>query len=258
MVFSLHPATISDAAVLAQISDASFSTDSHTRLKALYKGPDDFRNGMNEAISSWTTNPKCSVVKAVDDESGEILGWICWAKRGFEDDKTQEPSQESQAEEVAAAEAETAESKAQDHESGQHSEEVAALEERPLVDQLGDLTNASMEEWQARLMPPGTKCMFIVAISVLPAHQGRGVGSALIRWGTAQADQESVFCWVHSSHGGWKAFAKQGFVEVGKLVVDLDDFADDGHREDADGWGEYIFRYMKRPARNYLPKDSQA
>jgi predicted N-acetyltransferase YhbS len=37
---------------------------------------------------------------------------------------------------------------------------------------------------------------------VLPAYQGMGVGSALIRWGTRIANEEGVYCRVHSSDKG--------------------------------------------------------
>lgn len=87
------------------------------------------------------------------------------------------------------------------------------------------------------------KCMYIVATSVAPAHQGQGVGSALIRWGTAQADQDRVDCWVHSSDSGWKAFEKNGFKEKRRLDLELDEYANEPREG---GWGKYTFRYGQR------------
>ena len=50
--------------------------------------------------------------------------------------------------------------------------------------------------------------MGLVAIAVDPIYQVRGVGSALIRYGTGIADQEGVYCWVHASEAGWSVFEK--------------------------------------------------
>jgi GNAT superfamily N-acetyltransferase len=116
--------------------------------------------------------------------------------------------------------------------------------QRPRPKELGEITNASMQEWQTRLMPPGSCCMVLVAISVLREYQGQGIGSALIKWRTEITDSEGVYCWVSSSDKGWRAFQKMGFREVGRLSVDLDGFADEGLRNELreDGkWGTTIF-----------------
>jgi hypothetical protein len=74
-----------------------------------------------------------------------------------------------------------------------------------------------MREWEAKFTPPGSKRIVLAAIPVLPAYQGKGIG--LIRWGTSIADAEGV------SDKGWTAFQKGGVGEVGRLDVELDDFA---------------------------------
>jgi hypothetical protein len=53
----------------------------------------------------------------------------------------------------------------------------------------------------------------------------------LIKWGRVIVDSEGVYCWVSSSDKGWGTFQKMGFREVGRLSVDLDDFADEGVKE---------------------------
>lgn len=114
-------------------------------------------------------------------------------------------------------------------------------------------------------MPTGTSCFYIMSIVVGPKHQGKGVGSALVRYGTGRAHDASkeldtdVFCWVHSSEAGARLFEKEGSKRVGRLEVDLDEFA--GGREVPQntavpvskgndgtvkmGWGTYVFRYLK-------------
>lgn len=121
-------------------------------------------------------------------------------------------------------------------------------EEKRKIEELGAITGGSLREWEAKLTPEGSKCAILCAIPVLPAYQGKGVGSALIRWGTRIADAEGVYCWVSSSDGGWTAFQKSGFAEVGRLEVELDNFAGSAKNEEGDDgkWGNYVFRYMRR------------
>ena len=99
-----------------------------------------------------------------------------------------------------------------------------------------------MREWEAKFTPPGSKRIVLAAIPVLPAYQGKGIG--LIRWGTSIADAEGV------SDKGWTAFQKGGVGEVGRLDVELDDFAGEVRNEEGgDGrWRKFVFRFMRREA----------
>ena len=54
-----------------------------------------------------------------------------------------------------------------------------------------------------------------------------------------KADRDGVFCWVHTSEAGQRMFSKQGFVVVGSLSVDLDEYATVKYDGAEDGrWGE--------------------
>lgn len=62
-----------------------------------------------------------------------------------------------------------------------------------------------------------------------------------------------MYCWVSSSDGGFRAFEKNGFKEVGLLALDLDEFVGEGVRGGSldavdEKWGEYVWRYMRREA----------
>lgn len=116
-----------------------------------------------------------------------------------------------------------------------------------------------MSDWQNALNTRGQRRMYILGISVHPAHQGRGVGRALIRYGTERADAAGVVAWVQSSEAAVKAFEKEGFVERKEATVtaDLDEYATrpprpTGSGDDGDGggkWGSYTWRYMVREPR---------
>jgi GNAT superfamily N-acetyltransferase len=193
LTFTLTPAKPLDIPILSQISQEAFSTDTHTRLKELIKGTNHAVE-MTSVLSSWLSRPKgkCTVMKAVTSK-GETIGWACWGFSGFEygglnvpQDKEQQPKEVKEV--------------SKEEEEGE--EQVKKSKEMLRIGELGAITSGAMREWSAKLTPPGSKCMILVAIPVLPAYQGKGVGSALIRWGTSIADEEGVYCWVSSSDGG--------------------------------------------------------
>lgn len=120
------------------------------------------------------------------------------------------------------------------------------VEDDDPIKRLESMTSADLKHWMDKLMPEGTKCMFVVSLCVAPKWQSQGVGSALLRWGTERADAAGVFIWVHSSAGAWPMYAKHGFETVGTLDVDLDEYAPAPAPDQEGKWGHYEFRYMKR------------
>ena len=236
--YALLPAQLSDIPILAKIAGEAFQNDRHTALKALPEyGGYNHETAMNEALTSWIGLPpkRGRLLKATDNETGEILGWVCWGLRGYD---------ESPATVKAGGERASKEDQA--------SKSEQAEEPKQGIARMKELTSDDMQRWMSVLMPENTKCLFIISIVVSPKHQGKGVGAALIRNGTEQADQGGVYCWVHSSEDGVSLFTKEGFKEVGHLDIDLDEFAREENmnvlktgKEPDRKWGVYRFRYMK-------------
>ncbi|KAF7965078.1 hypothetical protein HWV62_45767 [Athelia sp. TMB] len=248
--FSLESATVADIPVLAKIFTEAFANDRDTELKYLHEAPEAPYDMMSGALQHWMSRPsKYPVLKAV--RSGEILGWMCWGYSGYDAEANIKAAEENQTEESeprvrknirASAYYETSEK--DDTPAIEQDEATTAADDTPeKIKCLKAIEDKENDYWDEIL---SHKCMFIVATAVSPSHQGQGVGSALIRWGTAQADLDEVSCWVHSSDSGWKAFEKNGFKEHRRLELELDEYADKP-REGGDGkWGKYIFRYMQR------------
>lgn len=184
--YTIKPALPADVKVLANISELASRTDVQTIFKKLATTTPESFNDMWEApISSWMPNPRVRILKAVDDATGEIIGWVAWATRGYDAPPATAP--------VA--------------------EEEAPPEPMPtdVVERLNRYTGDDFAAWMGEKMPPGTKCRFICSICVLPEHQGKGIGKTFLNWGTDQADADGVFCWVHASEAGYPVFLRKGY-----------------------------------------------
>ena len=178
----------------------------------------------------------------------EVAGWACWGFRGFQEQEACPPSIPEPEPEPEPEHRPSDKDKERVEKTKQEVPEPHHL--LPEIQQLARLTDRAMSHYSALLAPfPTTKYLILVAIAVLPSYQGLGIGSSLIAYGTSVADERGVFTWVSSSDAGYKAFEKQGFKEIGRLELDLDDFAEDGVRNEMtkDGkWGRYVWRWMKR------------
>jgi ribosomal protein S18 acetylase RimI-like enzyme len=252
--FTIEPVVQSDIAALAKISGNTFEDDRHTQMKMLGKHPYDHEGGMKQALESWLASERCIVFKAADKETGEPMGWNCWGFRGFEREEVESVGLRKQSgkEEVAEVAEEhegrgTQETTKQEIPKEEPETELEEEADDPIA-RLEAHTDASMKQWMELLMPDGTKCMFICTLTVSPKFQGRGVGSALLKYGTDIADRFGVFAWVHSSdlEAAWKLYEKFGFKTQGTLDVNLDEYAPAPPPEGENAWGRYVFRYMKR------------
>jgi len=253
--------TPADVKAINDVSGQAFISDVHSQLKAQKQDKDVATwmvEGCDPNLKDYIENRTlCDVFVARDrDAENKVVGSIVWVKRGYyvldaEGNRTAQevPPPPTYEDAKSAYENAKKEWKAEDATQTTRPEDgqprtVAGLEAS---------TNASMQEWIKRFMPPGTRCRFIMGISVHPSYAGKGVGSALMRAGTELADKERAWCWVHSSMKGAPSFEKNGFEEVGRIELDLDEFAQGDPdraklvRKDGDGkWGRYAWRYMTR------------
>ncbi|ORY66108.1 acyl-CoA N-acyltransferase [Pseudomassariella vexata] len=248
-ICNLSRASLKDVPKLAEIAAAAFNNDAHTQMKATSPKPGSFVRDMAQGLRMWINTPsRCVVLKATNDSHGTIVGFISWGYKGVELDV---PLLQS---EVGSDEGgnEKGNSDPAEPNLEQTSTTTDQPQETPIqgadrIAELERLTSSHLADFQKRIMPAGTRCMYIGGITIDPVYQGKGVGSQLIRWGIEQADRNGVFCWVHSSEAGWRMFEKLGFKEVDRLTVDLDAWAVRTPRaEGCDGWGQYTFRYMVR------------
>ncbi|KAJ3486427.1 hypothetical protein NLG97_g6616 [Lecanicillium saksenae] len=217
--------TPEDVHEMAVIGHDAFLDDTHTNLKK-YLVPEQPESVDGSGIREWLDMPeRCHVIKAVHNKTLEIMGYICWAHRGY---IPRPPQPETT--------------------KGRFSDLEEPNEQRTKIQQMEDMEDEHFTTFMADIMPEGTKCWFVAGLTVAPKFHRMGVARALLRWGTQRAEADGVFAWVHSSELAWKAYEACGFEIVRVLKIDLDKYAEGkavGEGPGARGkWGAYTIRYM--------------
>ncbi|KAH7156575.1 hypothetical protein EDB81DRAFT_787427 [Dactylonectria macrodidyma] len=238
--FTVSRASIHDVPRIGEISTRAFDKDTHSQMKIMGQKPGAFAKGMVMGTRPWIETKRGVLLKATDDSDGTIVGSIAWGFRGIELDASQGDDRDGAKEESGNTE--------EDVSDGEEAEPISG-EDR--IKELEAMTSKHLSDFSDRIMPEGTKCMYIGGVSVDAKYEGLGIGSQLIRWGTEQADRHGVFCWVHSSEAGRHLFEKNGFKEADRLTINMDEWAvgpppKNGVFRDREKWGEYTFRYMVR------------
>jgi GNAT superfamily N-acetyltransferase len=210
---------------MAIIGHDAFEDDSHTNLKKLLSPPQQDEPDTS-GIRRWLeARERCHVIKAVHQGTNEIMGFICWAHRGY---VPRPPQPEATA--------------------GRFSSSSQTEDSRTKVQMMEDMEDGHFVDFMTEIMPEGTKCWYVGGLTVAPQFQRMGVAKALLGWGTSRAERDGVFAWVHSSEGAWKAYAACGFEVVRVLRTDLDAYAEGvavGKGPGQGGaWGVYTVRYM--------------
>lgn len=241
---TIQPLTLSDGPQIGLIGKAAFSNDRQTMLKSAISDYDHEKDAQEPLPYFLSVPQRMTCIKAVDEASGQMLGYAIWGFRGYTEEEIPTPHGRG-AKAVPEPEQEQEKEKATEE---QNTKEESS--EQDALSRLTTLTDADMRSWMAKLMPPGSKCIFVVTLSVDPAYSSSGVGTALMSWAMDRADEDSVFFWVHASEDSWRFYQKFGFETLGDLKVELDEFADGIQAPFGDGrWGSYTFRYMKREAK---------
>jgi hypothetical protein len=215
---------------------------------------DAFRTAARSSPLTWNSThcrrcPICSQAHAVwyskvaNADTGNIMGYCNWEFHGFAPEempvvKGRTPRQATTPPAVKADNL---------PQQGDSPHLTRSSVSRPL--------STDFQAWIDEVMPaihppakPIIRCLFVIGLIVASEYQGRGVGSALVRWGTDLCDKHGVFAWVHSSEPAWPMYAKSGFEVVRTLDVNLDEYAPAPPPiEEGPGavWGHYVFRYMK-------------
>ena len=215
---SFVPASEDDIPSLIRIHMASFANDNPVRL--MFKDNEVYRTMLLDMLKTQLSDSKSAVIKAISKDTGEVLGWQ--ACRFL--DKGDVLGSKG----AIAGPTEVEHQKEDQREDG-----------RTLRSVLRHDSVRVQKSWMAN-----RQYIHFNTLVVDPTAQGHSIGTALVRWVTDKADEQSTYCWLQSSQAAHSIYLKAGFKDVGSFKVNLSEFAPGG--KEGWGWGMYEFRYMLR------------
>ncbi|MCJ1240605.1 hypothetical protein MMC14_008609 [Varicellaria rhodocarpa] len=234
----ISPMTPLEIPVCLDIHEAAFASDQCSNLLNAGRLRATYAKRMRPAIDGWFHNGR-HLIKATDKETGSIVGWATWSFHWYEDEKKGNGDEAEVPEEGEGGDSITEATVTPD-------KLTKIIPQQLLVQRIDANQTKAKANWMSSLSDK--KHMSLDALAVLPTYQSRGVGSALVRWGTEQADVRGVSCWIDVSPAGAGVYARAGFREIGGDDYDLSEFAPGG-KKGKRGWGIYRFMYMIREAR---------
>lgn len=244
---TIIPATEDDIPALIKIHTAAFRSDLFSILMLLNRDEDAHQNLMRKSIDHWFADPHTQIIKAVDHDTGQILGWACWALKGAESDEVEKGEGKDEGAGKQKASSQPGEANATEETPPPPPPKPETQKDPARI--LGGLMAKEMIKWESVHLKPLKKYWVLEALSTDPSVQGRGVGSKLVQWGieTADAVNPGLACYAHASPAGHGLYARAGFEEDDRSEFDLSEWAPGG-KGGGRGWGVYVFRYMLRPA----------
>ncbi|KAK6535730.1 hypothetical protein TWF694_002179 [Orbilia ellipsospora] len=228
MGFSLQQVEDGDVAELVRVHSRAFKTDQFSNFMLSGKPPGTHESLMERSIRAWLSDPTVWMVKAVNDDDGAVVGWVCWLTKTM-DKATTQARPETKGKSPPNVETQpdnTTESRPPP------SQEVTPDAPTRVVSR--QMRQDTMR-WEEDSMTENTY-LVLQGLATSPEYQCQGIGSQLVKWGVDRADTSELACWCHASPAGNQLYLKAGFQELGSSEYDLGDF------------GKYTFRYMVRRA----------
>ncbi|RHZ59241.1 uncharacterized protein CDV56_101179 [Aspergillus thermomutatus] len=190
---SLRPALPTDALTLARLHNEAFANND---LMEIMYGPltqDDppFAADLEQIIRD---SPNAQILKAVDDESGRIVGWSWWSI--YRD-----------AEAHAKAEQEAV--------KWETTPPTTSICPQAYLDYHG-LKSKMRAKWIG-----GRPVAILQVLVVHPKYQGRGLGRKLLKVGVEEAQRLRLPAWLEASPAGYTLYKTCGFCDVESLDLDF-------------------------------------
>jgi len=226
--FELTPATRADISRLAYIHVVACLPDNAFAL--YFDTPKEFEKRVVDMLDGQVGHPTWKHIKAVDKETGHVAAWASWNVPT--DAEIRERDKKAAARSLTAAKALT-------------EGEFDFPPGLPMFVQ--DDTDRWLERWTK-----GQRHILCKALFTEPTFQRRGMGNALVAYGSQLADKAGLPIFLQASPFGFPIYTKHGFETVQHLDVDLRVWAPDAQGNDK-GYGNYQFRYMQRLPQT-LPK----
>lgn len=219
ITFDILPATREDVPRIVQMFVWACMTDNAIKLN--YTDADECSRKGNEMFESQIGEPEYCYYKAVDRQTGVIASFAAWKRPT--DDQIRARSKQYKA----------------------SIEEMGNEPEKKIVP-----TNIAKYQQQTieRVINEWThnhRHIYFMFLITDPLFQRRGMGSAMVKLASEDADRSSLPILLRASPYGWPIYAQNGYRVIEYIDIDLRDHFPRG-RDNDQGLGNYRFRYMMR------------
>ncbi|KAJ6014187.1 hypothetical protein N7540_008778 [Penicillium herquei] len=150
-------------------------------------------------VMKHLANPETHVLKATDPTSGAIVGYGRWHVPAVLGVTPNVPELSEQAQTYA--------------------KDPVAFAPEPMNREVYTAFRAMLEEGRKRHTTE--RDMMLDLLVTLPSYQGRGVGTALLRWGIEIADRLQVRIYLESTPEGYPLYIKYGWKKIDEATLDL-------------------------------------
>ncbi|KAF9886466.1 hypothetical protein FE257_011372 [Aspergillus nanangensis] len=185
---SFAPVSLEDIPTLAQIHHDAFATNI---LIHLMYGDDSDSGLVSDLQNTLQTDQTARLTKAIDNKTGEIIGWSMW--NSYLDKETL----------TAALKA------AEDRLTSPPKNSICP-------DLYLDLKRAVIAKRKLWIMERSTSVLNILVVR--PQDQGKGVGKALVLAGLEEARRKGLQAWLEASTEGYALYRRCGFRDAGDPI----------------------------------------
>ncbi|KAJ5784273.1 uncharacterized protein N7503_009485 [Penicillium pulvis] len=200
MSYQVAYATEQDAVGLGCINNDSFQT--RLMLSAMFPETDEptLRTYKSYQAMKHLANPEAHVVKITDPTSGAVVGYGRWLIPAVLGVPPNVPELSEQAQIYA--------------------KDPVAFAPQPM--------NASVYAAFRALLDAGRKRyttdrdMTLDLLATLPSHQGKGIGTAMLRWGIELADSLQTRIYLEATAEGYPLYIKYGWKHLEEIELDLE------------------------------------
>jgi GNAT superfamily N-acetyltransferase len=163
-------------------------------------------------VESFSKNPQAKNFKAVDRETGAIIGAARWSIHAEEEeiDKTVEEESEGGVEAFRVPELR---------------EEVASAFYTGLLEGKREIMGIKDDDGKVTKLKPRVDLEFLFTH---PDHQGKGVGKALLQRCIQDAEALGLVAYLEATEEGLPLYAKNGFESIRTNVFDAKEFGFEG------------------------------
>lgn len=222
MAYPIEYATEADAPALARINIESFRRQGI--LNDIF--PEAGEATLTEYKAIYATkhlaNPQMHVLKVTDPVNGEVVGYGRWLIPASVDFAASQPALSEQGQVFA-----------QDPTRffPRPMNEALFAEFRRLLEyyRKKHTTDDDMGEWPSFILQfKRLTGLVLDLLATLPARQGRGIGSAVLEWGTSKADAWGRRLYLEATPDGLPLYLKYGWRPVEEMVLDRAQFGGQG------------------------------